>query len=1271
MAIQKPQITMLNQTGATDRQVPTYDDKTSTWIPAGVLSSKVTLATIDRSNATQGQVPTWSETANAWVAGSVSTTVVQSGGGTVALDSVPVGVVAYFAATAGQLPTGWVVADGTYESASVYPDLYNLIKTTYGPTQLSNGVTTFKKPDLRGTFMKSSVATKFTCTNGVLDYAIQGSTTTSPSDYMVYLNGAHQDPTTDYTVGDGKIKFKLQPPVGVTATVLALQYAVPGTAVPCIKAIPALIPTGSTTSTPSTTVNEIGIIAHFATPTAPEGWLESDGTYKSTTAYPDLFKKLGTTYGALSSVNNVPHFKLPDLRGEFIRGLDRGRGVDTGRSIGTMQGDAYPSHSHSVNDPGHSHTIVDNGSALGDVTGLIDVGGLEPGGPTGNTYTIPSSRTGITIGAAGSGTETRPRNVALLTCIRALPAPTSSGGTIDPTLLNNKIDKPPGPKEGQILIYKNNTWTAGDMVPPTSINEVGIVAYFAAASVPVGWLVADGSYYSSIEYPDLYNILKTTHGSTKLEGGVTKFKLPDLRGEFIRGWDGGRGADLNRQFGTAQKATGVRYLIDQYVGNSSYAIGTFAINMGEIDGRITGYPTQTYTVGSDTTFYQAQAIASSGISDNTMATVRPRNVALLPCIRALPASGSSGGTIDPSLLNSKIDKPSGPKEGQILVYKSNKWVAEDILPTSINEIGVIAHFAISTVPTGWLEADGSYQSSIAYPDLYAKLTTTYGPTKYEDGVTKFKLPDLRGEFIRGWDHGRGVDTGRSIGTPQGDEFKSHTHTVTDPGHTHSVTDPGHFHNIIDRATADTGVGEGAGLDGREPNQVSSGQYPSMYTEGSRTNISIASSLTNIKIGATGVVTETRPRNVAMMTCIRALPVNVSVGGSTDSKPTSINEIGVVTYFATPTVPAGWLGADGSYQSSTAYPDLYKTLGTTYGPIKLEDNITKFKLPDLRGEFIRGWDNGKGVDAGRTFGTSQEDAFKSHKHSYLSKGADNPSYNAWNGHGGVGMQPTDTGLTGGGETRPRNIALLPCIRALPVSVGSGAIVSALGDVSPINTYSAIVQIGSYITQTGTLQFSLNNIQSKLFVYPQPLAKVFSIHVTPSSTAAMSVSNITLTSCNITNGWAGDWTPPALTCSITVHGTIESETLAATPIPAAAPVDTGTSPVKAWANFSGTRDSSGVNSTSNTNREILAGNNISKVTRDGVGSYTVYFTNNMPDTKYACTVTAGTVGVSNESWQSILYVQSTSKTISSFRILSQGDTPSGSVNDKPEISIIVMR
>lgn len=89
--------------------------------------------------------------------------------------------------------------------------------------------------------------------------------------------------------------------------------------------------------------------------------------------------------------------------------------------------------------------------------------------------------------------------------------------------------------------------------------------------------------------------------------------------------------------------------------------------------------------------------------------------------------------------------------------------------------GMIAAFAMATAPDGWLECDGSAVSRVSYAALFAAIGTTWGAG---DGTTTFNLPDLRGEFLRGWDHGKGTDSGRTLGSSQADDFKSHGHDLT-------------------------------------------------------------------------------------------------------------------------------------------------------------------------------------------------------------------------------------------------------------------------------------------------------------------------------------------------------------------------------------------------------------------------------------------------------------------------------------------------------------
>lgn len=134
--------------------------------------------------------------------------------------------------------------------------------------------------------------------------------------------------------------------------------------------------------------------------------------------------------------------------------------------------------------------------------------------------------------------------------------------------------------------------------------------------------------------------------------------------------------------------------------------------------------------------------------------------------------------------------------------------------------------------------------------------------------------------------------------------------------------------------------------------------------------------------------------------------------------------GKVDFFARPSAPAGWLKCNGAAISRTSYQRLFEAIGTRFGA---GDGFNTFNLPDVRGEFIRGWDDGRGIDTARELGSWQADEIKSHSHSYewfpgQGNGEVDNNYQA--GH----VQSTgSTGATGGSETRPRNVALLACIK----------------------------------------------------------------------------------------------------------------------------------------------------------------------------------------------------------------------------------------------------
>lgn len=146
-------------------------------------------------------------------------------------------------------------------------------------------------------------------------------------------------------------------------------------------------------------------------------------------------------------------------------------------------------------------------------------------------------------------------------------------------------------------------------------------------------------------------------------------------------------------------------------------------------------------------------------------------------------------------------------------------------------------------------------------------------------------------------------------------------------------------------------------------------------------------------------------------------------------------VSAIMTFPTMGVPLGFLKCNGEVKLRTTYPALFDKIGTTYNTGG--ELLTEFRLPDLRAEFIRGWDDGRGVDVGRIFASSQADMLRSHNHSTFN------FYSSIVGSKNISLSPsfasgtTITGTAGGAETRPRNVAMTFAIKAFD-SIDAGVV-----------------------------------------------------------------------------------------------------------------------------------------------------------------------------------------------------------------------------------------
>ena len=214
--------------------------------------------------------------------------------------------------------------------------------------------------------------------------------------------------------------------------------------------------------------NIVAMVSAFATVWAPPGWLKCNGAAISRTTFSALFSRLGTVYG---EGDGSTTFNVPDLRGLFPRGWDDGRGIDNGRAIGSYQEMMLHSHGHgatatTIEDHQHtawsdsqgSHQHRASTNMQGEHAHAVKEGAVAPGGPGGeilssgddlttiihgysstsvsggHSHSVDMETAGnhahnIGVGSAGGhshgitieangGVETRPKNMALLYCIK-------------------------------------------------------------------------------------------------------------------------------------------------------------------------------------------------------------------------------------------------------------------------------------------------------------------------------------------------------------------------------------------------------------------------------------------------------------------------------------------------------------------------------------------------------------------------------------------------------------------------------------------------------------------------------------------------------------------------------------------------------------------------------------------------------------------------------------------------------------------------------------
>jgi microcystin-dependent protein len=233
-----------------------------------------------------------------------------------------------------------------------------------------------------------------------------------------------------------------------------------------------------------------------------------------------------------------------------------------------------------------------------------------------------------------------------------------------------------------------------------------------------------------------------------------------------------------------------------------------------------------------------------------MATVTPGKVFTSNEI-VTPANLNLLGTPTVALASNEVTTAK-IADGAVTQAKLNSSVT--LVPT-----GAVMPFAMNTVPTGWLAANGTeYSKTGTYAALFAVIGITYGETNGAGGTgtTHFRVPDLCGYFVRGSGTNRDGTASGTFGQKQADAVGPHTHSGTTDSenrtHTHSYTRPDYSTNVNLPASSGHTASRGSSFPIQTDTQ-------SQYHEHAFTTSSQSPAST----------TETRPDNIAMLYCIKA------------------------------------------------------------------------------------------------------------------------------------------------------------------------------------------------------------------------------------------------------------------------------------------------------------------------------------------------------------------------------------------------------------------